>query len=180
MELEFDKEDLEKLPVAWSKELVISVTDYIDGKKNSKKRLREFVNREISENYYNQLIERYGGIHRINKDKRERELKRKIKNGICITASIIILLTSLAETLGNIVVRYGNTHALLFFFLWFGAVFYIIEYLSQEDSKMIKAINWENERLKDELADCKHTIRELEAKLEVKNSTYQQEQHTLF
>lgn len=128
MELEFDKEDLEKLPVAWSKELVKAVTDYMDGKKDSEKRLRELVNREISENYYNQLVERYGSIHRINKYKKEREHSRKIKRGFCIAASIIILSSSMLCTLAYLIERSEKATAVCFFFLWIFAFGYMASY----------------------------------------------------
>ena len=171
MELEFD---IEEYPEEWSKEIVKALEDYKNGEKNSEKELRKFVNREISEYYYNELIERYGGIHRINKDKKERERLRNIKRRLCIAASIIILLSSMAETLGVIVLKYGEGIAFWYLLLWLWACHFISEDSSEENRKRIRKLDFENERLKDELAVYKHANKELEAKLEDINNASQQ------
>ena len=56
------KADIEKYPNLWSKELVAVIEDLKKGKMGAKRKLRKFVNKEISEHYYNELIERYQGI----------------------------------------------------------------------------------------------------------------------
>lgn len=125
MEFEFD---IEEYPEEWSKEIVKALEDYKNGERNSEKELRKFVNREISEYYYNELIERYGSFHRINKEKKERERIRKIKRGFCITASIIILISSLLCTLAYLIERDEESSAVWFFFLWIFAFGYIASY----------------------------------------------------
>lgn len=125
MELEFD---IEEYPEEWSEEIVKALEDYKNGEKNSEKELRKFVNREISEYYYNKLIERHGNIHRINKYKKEQERSRNIKRGVCIAASFIILLSSMLCTLAYLIERGEKETAVCFFYLWIFAFGYIATY----------------------------------------------------
>jgi hypothetical protein len=65
------KHDIEEYPEMWSKEIVAVVEDLKNGKRNAKRKLRKFVNREISPYYYNELIERY---KKPKKEKKQRVL----------------------------------------------------------------------------------------------------------
>ena len=58
------KADIEQYPERWSKEIVAAVEDLKNGKWNAKRKLRKFVNREISQHYYNELIARYSSQHK--------------------------------------------------------------------------------------------------------------------
>ena len=62
------KLDIEEYPEAWSKELVAVVNDLKKGKLFAKWKLRKFVNREISEYYYHELIYRYRKDSYVNSD----------------------------------------------------------------------------------------------------------------
>lgn len=55
------KWEIGKHPFLYSKELIATVEDLKNGKWGAKRKLRKFVNREISEHYYNMLIEEYCG-----------------------------------------------------------------------------------------------------------------------
>ena len=116
------KHDIEQHPDFWSKEIVAALEDYKNGK--SEKKLRKFVDREISENYYSELIKRYRIIHLINKDKRDRERARKIKDTLCSILALVILFGSMFITAGEIVVRDGKGSALVYVVLFLWAVKY--------------------------------------------------------
>lgn len=114
------KLDITDYPELRSKELTIAIENYKDGKRNSKRRLRKFVNREISEHYYNELIEKYSFSHRVNRAKRDKE----IKNELYGVASFLILLGSMANTLAYVLEQHGKGMAVVYFFLWFWAINY--------------------------------------------------------
>ena len=116
------KHDIEEYPEMWSKEIVAAVEDYKNGKRNSKKKLRKFVNREISEYYYNELIERYSTFHRINKDKKDRELSRKIKSVL----SVAILWISMLCGLVYVIEQHGKSAAVWYISLWIWAFSYAL------------------------------------------------------
>ena len=143
------KHDIEMYPEMWSKEIVTAVEDYKNGKRNSKRKLRKFVNREISEHYYNVLVERYAFSHRMNRAKTERERKQKIKEVFCMALSFVVLLGSMATTLGEIVVRGEKGAALVYIVLWFWAIEYAIG--SDSKSKQISRLELENKILKERL-----------------------------
>lgn len=119
------KLDIEEYPWEWSKELVAAVENYKNGERNSEKKLRKFVNREISEHYCNELIQRYAAFHRINKERKERESSQKIKGVLCDIVVSLVLLDSMACALAEHM-RYGKGFAVLYFFLWLWSVDYAI------------------------------------------------------
>ena len=137
------KHDIAEYPEMWSKEIVSAVEDYKNGKWNSKRKLRKFVNREISEHYYNELIERYAFFHRMNRAKRERERARKIKSVI----SVVTILFSWLCTICYLIERDQGHFAFWYFLLWAWAFFYA---LSSSDDE-IKKLKRENELLKERL-----------------------------
>lgn len=143
------KHDIEEYPDMWSKEIVAALENYKNGEINSKRKLRKFVNREISEHYYNVLIERHAFEHRINKAKKERERSQRRKDVLFSILSFIILFGSMATTLGEIVVRYGKGIAFIYFFLWICAIDYVVE--KDKKSKQIEKLERENEYLKESL-----------------------------
>ena len=94
------KYDIEECPWAWSKELVAAVEDYKNGKRNSKKKIRKFVKREISEHYYNELIKMYDFVYSLNRARRDEELSQKIKDvlsGIVMFVSMLCTICYLIE-----------------------------------------------------------------------------------
>lgn len=143
------KHDIEEYPNMWSKEIVAALENYKNGELNSKRKLRKFVNREISEHYYNVLIERHAFEHRINKAKKERERSQRRKDVLWSIVSIIVLFGSMAITLGEIVVSYGKGIAVIYFFLWICAINYITE--KDEKSRRIESLERQNEFLKERL-----------------------------
>ena len=59
--------------------------------------LHEYVDKGIiTSEKYNQLLEIYGVTHHINKDKKERELSRKIKSVLSVVILFISILCGLA------------------------------------------------------------------------------------
>ena len=138
------KLDIDEYPHAWSKELVDALQDYKNGERNSENNLRKFVNREISEHYYNVLIERHRTTHRINKDKRERKRKKKIKKVIWGIGSFVVLLISFSCTLGYMTSRYGKSGGFWYFFLFIFALGFIGQINEEEFSDLKR----ENETLK--------------------------------
>jgi len=63
--------DIERHPELWSKEIVTAVNNLRKGKLGAKRKLKKFVSREITYEYYAELIERYSGQ---KKAKAKREL----------------------------------------------------------------------------------------------------------
>lgn len=112
MSLEYD---IEEFPELWSQSLVDAVENYKNGERNSARKLRKFVKREISQCYYDELIERYGAFHHINKEKRKRKEVRKIKS--IIAASVIFL--SHFFVFGYVAIEYGKTIAIGYMLLSF-------------------------------------------------------------
>ena len=51
--------DIERHPELWSKEIVTAVENLKEGKLGAKRKLKKFVNREITYKYYEELVERY-------------------------------------------------------------------------------------------------------------------------
>ena len=143
------KHDIEKYPEMWSKEIVAALKEYKNGKRNSKRKLRKFVGREISQHYYNELIERHGFSHRMNQAKNERKRLQKIKHTLYSVAAFIILFSSMAYTLSFILSEYDKSGAILYFFLWLWAIDYALE--KDAKSKRIEELERENERLKEKL-----------------------------
>ena len=84
MSLQFD---IEEYPEMWSKELVAAVEDLKNGKRNAKRNLRKFVNREISPYYYTKLIERYKDV-----PQEPYKMSNTTKNLIALCVFIIILI----------------------------------------------------------------------------------------
>lgn len=121
------KFDIDEHPYMWSEKIVSAVEDYKNGEINSKRKLRKFVDREISEYYYNELIERHRVCHLINKEKRERARTQKVKE---IFASIIILASWLCTIVYLIEHKHG--HLAFWYFLLF---FWAIDYISKPSSK---------------------------------------------
>ena len=162
------KHDIAEYPEMWSKEIVAALDDYKNGKWNSKRKLRKFVNREISEHYYNELIERYAFFHRTNQAKRERERSRKIKRVLCIVVSIVTMFFSGLCTLVYLVEEYGEGIAFWYVLLSLFSFSYITSASSEEDEKKISRLVTENELLKDSLETYKNSNEELKAELENK------------
>ena len=158
------KHDIEEYPEMWSKEIVSAVEDYKNGKRNSERKLRKFVNREISEYYYNELIERYAFFHRMNQAKQERERTRKIKSVLCVVLAISVLLSALESALDYLLIKYEAEFSVLYFFLYVWAIFYAFEY--DPNSDKLSRLGGENERLKDSLETYKNSNKRLEAELE--------------
>ena len=172
------KHDIAEYPEMWSKEIVAALEDYKNGKRNSKRKLRKFVNREISEHYYNELIERYAFFHRMNKAKRERKQSRKIKIVLCIILAISILLSALESALDYLLITYEAEFAVLYFFLYLWAIFYAFAY--DPNSDKISRLETENKLLKERIEIYKHSNKELEAELEDIRNNSQCKQLTMF
>lgn len=81
------KLDIEEYPEAWSKEIVAAVEDLKNGKRNAKRNLRKFVNREISQYYYEKLIDRYKDV-----PQEPYKMSNTTKNLIVLGAFIFILI----------------------------------------------------------------------------------------
>lgn len=122
------KYDIEEHPEMWSKEIVAAVENYINGKWNAKRILRKFVNHEISQSYYNELIERHSFSHHINKEKRNRKISENIK----AILAVIILFHSMSCGLAYILEQYGKSGAFWYFFLWFWAFDYALRRKKQD------------------------------------------------
>lgn len=116
--------DIEKHPEEWSKELAEAVENYKNGKRRSKRKLRKFVNSEINQYYYNELVERYSSLHNINKDKKEQEIFRKIKEWFCGGLAFWVLLEGFARSLIFVLSEYGKGLAVWYLILWFLALKY--------------------------------------------------------
>lgn len=151
------KHDIEEYPEFWSKELVAALKDYKNGEWNSKRKLRKFVNREISEHYYNELIERHGFSYRINKERQDRKRSKKIKKTLWGIGAFWILLESFLLTWGYVINRYEKTGGFWYLFLYIFAICFILDYNSEEVSKL----KYENERLKEELEHYKSNERDV-------------------
>lgn len=158
------KHDIEEYPEMWSKEIVAALEDYKNGKRNSKRKLRKFVNREISEYYYNELIKRYAFFHRTNRAKRDRTRTRKIKSVLCIVIAIAVMLSATESALEYLLVTYGEECAILYFFLYIWAIFYAFAYNPNSDK--ITKLELENEVLKERIETYKEVNKKLEAKLQ--------------
>lgn len=140
---------IEEHPEEWSKEVVAALDDYKNGKRNSKRRLHKFVNREISEYYYNELIEKYAFFYRTNRAKRDRETKRKIKSVLCIITAIAVMLSATESALNYLLDTYDSEIAVLYLFLYIWAIFYAFTY--DPNSNKIAKLELENEILKNSL-----------------------------
>ena len=143
------KHDIEEYPNMWSKEIVAALENYKNGEINSKKKLRKFVNREISEHYYNVLIERHAFAHRLNKAKKERERSKKIRRVLCSIFAIAVLMSATESALDYLIVKYSEESAVLYFFLYLWAIFYAFTF--DPDSDKIAKLERENEHLKESL-----------------------------
>ena len=102
------KGDIEEYPEMWSKEIVAAVEDYKNGKWNSKRKLRKFVNREISQYYYNELIKRYAFSHRTNRAKRDREVSGKVKKIISYTLFYLSVIIAICILVDAVVIVKNN------------------------------------------------------------------------
>lgn len=151
---------IEEHPYVYPQELIDALEDYKNGKRNAKRRMYKYVNKKISEKYYNELIEKYGFFHRMNKAKLERKRKQKIKEALCVPLALIVLFGSMLITLGEIVVRDGKGPALVYIVLWFWA----LDYAFQKDSKSktITKLQFENEMLKERIEIYKEGNKNLE------------------
>lgn len=130
------------------KKYLDTVEDLRDGKKNAKKRLYKYVEEgKISIETYNELIERYATFHRINREKRDRETSQKIKDVLFGVMAFVVLIGSMASTLGYVVVHYGKGTAAWYFIIWLWAFNYVISI----DSKKIRELEQENRQLKDKI-----------------------------
>lgn len=143
------KYDIEEYPEMWSNEIVAAVEDYKNGKWNSERKLRKFVNREISEYYYNELIQRYSFFHRMNRAKLERMRSQKINRALCIILAIVVMLSSTESSLDYLLATYGEESVVCYFFLYVWAVFYAFAY--DPNSDLISKLKIENTLLKDKL-----------------------------
>ena len=125
-------------------ELFDTIDDARKGKKKAIKKLSEHHQKGyLSTEEYNKILTEY----RINKDKKDRERSRKIKDVLCGVVAFFVLFGSFANTLGEIVVQHGKGIAFWYFFLWIWAFFYA---LSSSDDE-IKKLKRENELLKERL-----------------------------
>lgn len=156
------KFDIEEFPEKWNKEIVAAVEDYKNGKRNAKRKLRKFVNREISEHGYNELLLRYSDLYRKSKNIRYEEQAKKIKDVFLSSASLLVLFGSMSSALGDLIVRHGKGSAVLYFFLWLWSLNYAVS----TDSKEISRLTGENNYLKDEISYYKGTNEKLKAKIE--------------
>lgn len=138
------KHDIEEYPEFWSKELVAALKDYKNGERNSKRKLRKFVNREISEHYYNELIERHSFSYRVNKAKQDRKRKWRVKKVILGIISFVVLLMSFLCTLKDMVLWYDEIGGFWYIILFFIALWFIGEVNADEVSNLKR----ENEILK--------------------------------
>lgn len=103
-------------------ELLNAIDDAKKGKKKAIEKLAKYVeDGRLSREEFGPLI-----MHcRINKAKKDDERLQKIKDAFCGIASSLILLGSMATTLGEIVVRHGKGIAVPYLFLWLWAFEYV-------------------------------------------------------
>lgn len=145
------KFDIEKHPEMWSEELVAAVEDYKNGKRNSKRKLRKFVNREISEHYYNELTERYAVFHRINKEKEERKKRKEIRRKAMAVIAVVFSLCSILYVAGEICQKGSKGFAVIYFLLGLGLFGFVASLGGKESQEYIERLERENEQLKAEL-----------------------------
>ena len=102
-------------------ELLNTIDDAKKGKQGAIEKLAKYVDDgKLSREEYIPFIMRC----RRNKTKKDDERLQKIKDVLCGTASSLILLGSMATTLGEIVVRHGKGIAVPYLFLWIWALSY--------------------------------------------------------
>ena len=140
---------IEEHPYVYSQELLDAFEDYKNGKSNAKRKMRKYVNKEISEKYYNELLEKYSFFHRMNRAKIERERKQKIKRILCCILSISVLLCSAESSLDYLLSKYSVESAVYYFFLYLWAVFYAFAYNPNLDE--IAKLERENKILKEKI-----------------------------
>ena len=100
-------------------ELFDTIDDARKGKKKAIKKLNEYVQKgSISTQEYNKLMTAY----RINKDKKDMELSRKIKSVL----SVVILFVSMLCGLVYVIEQHGKGTAVLYIFLWVWAISYAL------------------------------------------------------
>ena len=171
------KHDIEEYPEMWSKEIVAAVEDYKNGKWNSKRKLRKFVNREISEYYYNELIERHKGANKTQKEKKRKKDEIYL-NGypikeylpilffFSVIAAIYIIFSAIKNP--NFWVEASAIYLLIAFFLYYYSNTSDIESKDHEIAQLKQEIS----KL-ESIRECdKHIIELLEKEVEqIKNKT---------
>ena len=89
----------------------------------------------------------------------------KIKEIFCGILAFLVLLNSLAETLGILVVKYEKSVAVWYLLLWLWAFYYVATTTDKDFSK----IELENELMKEKIIVYENRIKELEAKTEMQH-----------
>lgn len=86
-----------------------------------KQKNREWAEKKGAEEQLRKPVED-SAIHRINEDKKDREISRKIKSVL----SVVILFVSMLCGLVCVIEQYGKGVALLYIFLWLWAISYAL------------------------------------------------------
>ena len=108
-----------------TRDVLQTIEDLQNGKKGAADKLAKYVGEgKLNIETYKELIAKYGSNI---EEKQDTKRSQKIKHMLCSIVAVLVLLSSMLCTLGQVVVHHGKGVAFFYFFLWFWAIFYDIK-----------------------------------------------------